>query len=263
MLTDRFAPGAIGRLCQKTFIAGGEHHEEIGSTNDRAGELVAAGLVETPFLVLCDRQTAGRGRGANVWWSSAGALTFTLVIDPHALNLAPAKLGLASLATALAIASAVRQLNAATAPRLKWPNDVYLAGRKLAGVLVEIPPMRPEKLVIGVGMNVNNSFAGAAREMRDKAVSLVEATSIGVELEALLGELIHAIDLRLRALGNDAASIVNEFRENCLLTGRPVTLLMAAGTVRGECLGIDAEGALRLATENGEQKYFAGVVSEF
>jgi BirA family biotin operon repressor/biotin-[acetyl-CoA-carboxylase] ligase len=260
---DRFAPGVIDRLRGATFIAAGEHHEQIGSTSDRASQLLADGLEPAPYLVLAERQTAGRGRGANVWFSAPGGLTFTLIVDPAALHLARARLGLVSLATALAVERAMRSLHASIAPRLKWPNDVYLKGRKLAGVLVEVPPTRPARLIIGVGVNVNNSFAGFPPDVREKAIALADAAGAFTGLEELLRETIAALEAKLEELAADSRPIISAFRERCLLTGRDVALETAAGRASGFCLGIDDDGALRLESAGKEERFFAGVVTAF
>lgn len=261
-LADRYAEGVVERLAGLVGLAGGEHHPTIGSTNDRAGELVAGGLSRLPYLVLASEQTAGRGRGANVWWSSRGAMTFSLVIDPQSPLISPARLGLVSLAAALGAAEAVRRLGGHD-PRLKWPNDIYLEERKLAGVLVESPPTRPQRLIIGLGVNVNNAFSQAPADVQSRAISLRDATGRDYDLERALLLVLSGIMARLQTLAKESSAIIEEFRGACLLTGRQVVLETAAGAVSGLCHGVDSEGALRLIGEQGETRHFAGVVRQF
>ena len=79
----------IAKIRAATFVAEVEHHAEVGSTNDRALQLAASDGRPTPTLVVADRQTLGRGRGANRWWADRGALTFSLVVEAAAWGLAP------------------------------------------------------------------------------------------------------------------------------------------------------------------------------
>lgn len=144
-------------------------HEELGSTNDEALARLARGE-RPPFVVWAGRQTVGRGQGSNRWWSTEGALTFSVAIDPAADSLAAPRWPCLALATAVGICRAVDgwvsapgsgfKTNCRTDPReplprfsrlqpgfapeegrgacVKWPNDVWWGDRKLAGVLVEV-----------------------------------------------------------------------------------------------------------------------------
>ena len=79
-------PFDLPRIQAQSFLRQIDFHTELGSTNDRAAELATAAAVQTPALVLAERQTRGRGRGRNIWWSSAGALTFSLLLDSLAVS---------------------------------------------------------------------------------------------------------------------------------------------------------------------------------
>jgi BirA family biotin operon repressor/biotin-[acetyl-CoA-carboxylase] ligase len=211
-------------------------------------------------LILAGEQTAGRGRGANAWWSGPGALTCTLVADPSLMGIAPERFGFVSLATALAIAAATRALRPGESVMLKWPNDVFIHDRKLAGVLVEIPPARPQRIAIGVGVNVNNSFAKAPSHVAGIGVALCDCAGAEFGIDDVLSPLLRELDQRLRSLAYNAGLIVAEFREHCLLTDREVTILANEAPITGRCLGIDDQGALRIETPSGERRCFGGVV---
>ncbi len=122
-----------------TFIRHVEIHETLGSTNDRAVELACDPDIDLPALVIARLQTAGRGRGNNVWWSAEGALTFSVLLDPAAHGISTANWPQLSLATAAAVCNALAlELNPKSeipnpkSPRLaiKWPNDIMLDGRQ-------------------------------------------------------------------------------------------------------------------------------------
>jgi len=150
-------------LLQGTFLANVIHFRETDSTNTRAIELLASGdSVTTPCLVYAESQSAGRGRGANQWWSVSGSLTFSLIVDLKRTGLLVEQIPLLPLLTGMAILRTGEAMLPGADFKLKWPNDVYLSDRKLAGVLIEVPSQSDGRAVIGIGLNVNNSFAKSA-----------------------------------------------------------------------------------------------------
>src|SRR5690349_2367368 len=126
-------PAVVAGVRAETFVRHIEQHEEIGSTNDRAMELAVERDLPVPALVIAERQIAGRGRGGNVWRSGAGALTFSLVIERPA-GLPRERMALLSLAAGLAAREAVVGAAPGHDVKVKWPNDVYLDGRKVCGI---------------------------------------------------------------------------------------------------------------------------------
>lgn len=233
-----------------------EVHAELGSTNDRAKEL-APSAAKLPLLVVADRQTAGRGRGGHRWHTSDGALTFSLLIDPTNHELSLGKQGLLSLATGIAVIDAV-QRTTGLAAGLKWPNDVLLENKKLAGTLIEAP--RPDRLVIGVGVNVNNRLDEAPADVAARAISLVEAVGQEVSRPRLLEAFLHAFSMRLNQLASAEADLLQSVRGACILTGQLVTLTDGDRTTAGTCRGIADDGALRIETSEGVQACRAGSV---
>ena len=108
----------------------------IGSTNDRALVIAERSERELPALVVAERQTAGRGREGRTWWSGEGALTFSLALAPTSMGLAPRYWPAMSLTTALAVCDVIAESAFGKQASVKWPNDVLLEGRKVAGVLL-------------------------------------------------------------------------------------------------------------------------------
>ena len=147
--------------------------DELGSTNDQAIR-TASNARPHPRLVICDRQQAGRGRGANRWWASEGALTFSVVIEPDVIGIPMERWPTLSVAVGGAICEALAACLPDVDVRLKWPNDVYADGKKLCGILVEVPPVSPPRLVIGIGINVANSARQAPPEVQARMTALVD-----------------------------------------------------------------------------------------
>lgn len=254
----------LDRLRRQPWLRGVECHDELDSTNVRAAALAGDASVASPLLVLARTQTAGKGRGANRWWSSAGALTFSLLIEPEAHGLRSEQWPRTSLCAALAVRDSVAERAPAVDCGLKWPNDVYHSGRKICGVLVESPPRRsdaPPRLVIGVGVNVNNALAGAPAEIQALATSLVELTGRTHDLTDFLSAAVTRVAENLALLASEAPALLERWRQHSLLDGRTVTVELGPRRVTGYCLGINELGALDLATEFGVEAVHAGVVS--
>lgn len=251
------------RLSTDTFLRGSEHHLEIASTNDRALELCVDAELPVPFLVIADRQTSGRGRGANRWWSSDGAILFSVIVHAAEYGLPEARWPQISLTVGAAVCQTLQNLlGGVTTVGLKWPNDVWLNGRKAAGILVEVPSARRGRVVIGVGLNVNNSFADAPPELRPLATSLRDETGIETDRHEVLVGLLRQFDEDLRSLAASDRSLTERWQSLCVLRGRTVSLDQGQHQVSGRCLGIADDGTLRLQTESGEQRLYGGTVRQ-
>jgi BirA family transcriptional regulator, biotin operon repressor / biotin---[acetyl-CoA-carboxylase] ligase len=212
------------------------HLRETSSTNDRARALAAAGAPHGT-LVTASAQTAGRGRQGRSWSGPPGrALLCSLLLrdyDP----LLPLRAGLA-----------VADL-AGDAARVKWPNDVLLDGRKLAGILVEARPQE-RWAVVGIGVNVAVSLSDLPPELHQTAGTLGRSPA---EVEPFLASLLSSLDVRL---AEPASSIVEAFRARDALLGREIT--WSGGS--GQANGIDEEGRLVVEGPDGRVVLDAGEV---
>ena len=256
----------LERIRRETFVQQIEFHDEIGSTNTRALELVST-TYTIPLLVLADRQTAGRGRGNHRWWAGDGGLTLSLLIDAAKLGIPASRWPNVSLATGLAVADAISSLISIADVRLKWPNDVFLNGRKVCGILLESSSHRPGLLVIGVGLNVNNSSCTAPAELKSVAISLADAGRCSFDRSNVLIAVLQKLAESLAVLSNDAREFTERWRARCYLQGRTIQVQTGqpgsdSASITGVCQGIDDEGALLLQTEAGVVRCFSGVVAK-
>lgn len=251
----------LHQLVSETFVRHVEHHQEIASTNSQAIEL-AGGDRTTPLLVIADRQTAGRGRGENRWWSADGALTFSLLLDGAHLGLSTDRWPRVSLAAGVAVCEAVQTLLPPHSVGLKWPNDVHLDRLKVCGILVETPP-RSGRLVVGVGLNVNNSLAAAPDEIRHRATSLFDSAGREFDMRDALVLVLQQIEVNLALLATDESALADKWQSLCVLAGRSVELDHGSRRVSGRCQGIDQDGALLIQTGIGIERFFAGVVAKW
>ena len=253
----------LGRVRAETDVAQVESHFELPSTNDRALELAQGSSPALPCLLTAARQTAGRGRKGNRWWSMPGSLTFSLICDLTRWRLSPTDLPQLSLLTAMAVRASLSDITAPWHPQLKWPNDVYLESRKVAGLLLETVPRHPSLLVVGVGVNVNNSIVDAPREVQSVATSVCDVTGQKHELHRLLVSILQQIPHHWSRFAREELNLQEDWRPHCLLTGRVVQLVAGAQRVRGRCESVDQRGALCLRTTEGLQRFFAGTIEQF
>jgi BirA family biotin operon repressor/biotin-[acetyl-CoA-carboxylase] ligase len=237
--------------------------EEVGSTSDLARALVEAGGVALPLLVRADRQTRGRGRGANAWWSGPGSLTVTLALDPRAHGLTTAHEPRLALATAVAVVDA---LGPYSIPDLgiRWPNDVEAGGRKIAGILPErVETPEGVRVLIGVGLNVRTRLDEAPADVRAMAASLADL--VGPEREPpepdrVLDDLLECLAEILPRLAADDPALASRWASLDTLGGRPVRVDTGPRVVSGIGNGIDAEGALLVASQGKVLRLFGGQV---
>jgi BirA family transcriptional regulator, biotin operon repressor / biotin---[acetyl-CoA-carboxylase] ligase len=212
------------------------HLRRTGSTNERARELALGGAPHGT-LVTADQQTSGRGRQGRTWSAAPSeALLMSLVLrelDP-----------MLPLSAAVAICEAL-PVDCA----IKWPNDVWVDGRKLAGILVE---GRPQEgwAVLGIGLNV--STTDFPPELAGTATSLHLAGD-QTEIEAVLNRLLAALDRWLTAPGE---RVLAEWSRRDALRGEPVRWTGGEGTAAG----IDSDGGLLVDTATGRVKLAAGEV---
>jgi BirA family transcriptional regulator, biotin operon repressor / biotin---[acetyl-CoA-carboxylase] ligase len=253
----------IERIRASGLVGDLELHAEISSTNDRAAQIAQQERLQLPVLVLTERQISGRGRGSNRWWSGPGALTFSLLFDARQIGLAVERWPQVALASGLAVCDALREHLPNAAIGLKWPNDVYLNGKKVSGILVECPAASRPRLVVGIGLNVNNALRDAPVDLQQHATSMTDVAGRTFDITAVLLSVLRQLFVRTRELVDGAADIFHDWRGACLLTGKAVRLCVGAQEVSGRCRGIDEEGRLVLATADGVEHYRAATVVSF
>jgi len=216
-------------------------HEQAVSTNDEVRALAVSG--EAGGLVLLAlTQTGGRGRRGSTWVSTAGdSLAFSILIRPQEQKALWPRL---ALATGLAVAEALESFGPATG--IKWPNDVWIKGRKVAGILVEAGA---DFVIVGIGLNVNTRCFPL--EIADIATSLGLETGSSHSLSEVLGEVIRRFALRHLQIGTEFNEMLDSVRQRCVLTGHHVSLTVSGSTRTGRVEGIAPGGELMLRTATG------------
>ena len=249
----------LDRVLRETFVARAEYHPTLASTNDRASRCAAEGAGELPLLVVADRQTAGRGRGSNRWWTGRGSLAMSLLLDPGRSTFEQrSQSPLVALATAVAIVETVRPLVPAQTVGIDWPNDVLAAGGKLAGILVEVLP--DGRHVVGIGINTNNSLAEAPPELIGTATTLLELTGRRHDQTTFLVALLRHLERAFGQLALEPGRIGTRADELCLQHGKTLALRLGERSIGGRCAGIAPDGALLLDTPEGRQAFYSGIL---
>ncbi len=249
----------IDRVCTETFIARAEHYATLGSTNDRAAELAAQATAVLPLLVVADEQTAGRGRGSNRWWTGSGSLALSVVFPADDAEPGqPKPSPLAGLAAAVAVVEAVRPLLPDHPLGLHWPNDVMVGDRKLAGVLVEVLSNR--RLIVGIGLNVDNTVADAPAELRRPVATLRDLTGRRHDRTNLLIAVVKALEAARRTLAASPDQLGAAADRLCLQRGHSLRLRIGREIIEGRCAGIAADGGLLLDTDEGRQTFYTGTL---
>ena len=192
-------------------------------------------------IATADHQTAGRGRLGRSWEDTPGlSLLCSVLLRPPATRPAPEL----SLVAAAATAETVEQQTGRPA-QIKWPNDVILAGRKVAGILAE---MRGDAIVVGIGINVNQTLDQLPPDTRTAAASLTSVTGRRYEVESVLATLLERLSDRYESWrDNGLDAVFDEIGSRNYLFGRPVRI----GHVAGTGGAIARDGRLEIVTPAG------------
>ena len=223
------------------------HWRVTDSTNERAKALAATGAPHGT-LVTADEQTAGRGRQGRTWTAPARSSVLMSVL----LRGLDERHSLLPIAVALAVCEACEREGGVTQGcEIKWPNDVWIDGRKVAGILIEGRP-QDGWAVVGIGLNVAIAEADFPEELRETATSLLIASGCA-DSAGMTEALVSHLDERL---GQDASELLADYRRRDALRGKPVRWKDGEGTAAG----IDDSGALLVDTANGRTALNAGEV---
>lgn len=239
----------LNKLLSNLPLGGVRYFDSIGSTNDEALAWAAKDANDLS-LVVADEQTLGRGRHDRKWFTPPGtALAFSLILRPTAKEkpFLSRTVGLAALAIANSLGT--RGLD----PQIKWPNDILLNGRKLAGILIELTWSADEidSMVIGVGINVTKGSVPSTDILGFPAISLESALGYVPERETLLHDILAGFIALRPHMGTD--SFVASWEKRLAYYGRQVRVEMGGGqTVMGRLVGLGPDGSLRLQDDNGK-----------
>jgi BirA family biotin operon repressor/biotin-[acetyl-CoA-carboxylase] ligase len=224
-------------------------YDSVTSTNDVARELAEAGAEEGTTVVAAE-QTAGRGRYARRWHSPKGeGLYHSIIVRP---TVPPSRAPLLGLIAAVALAETLREEYGVSAD-IKWPNDVMLGGRKIAGILVELEADEEHVryVILGIGVNINQT--SFPEEIADVATSVRQQTGLTYDLEMFRHRLFVRLEHWYEVWRTEGeAPILERYMElSSYVRGQWVSVLCGERRMRGRTRGLAPTGALLVETEAG------------
>ena len=236
--------------------------DTIGSTNVFLKRLAEEGASEGT-VVIADEQSAGLGRLGREWFSKKGEnLLFSVLLRPR---LPPSKLFVVTMIFALAGIDAIKETSGLNA-MIKWPNDIYIDGKKIGGILAEFSVVQGvvQHLVLGMGLNVNWN-PEMEKTLLYPTSSIFAETRERVSREEMLVNLLKQLAISYYEVERDMARterFYEKWNEKSLILGKTVVIETGKERIEGEVAGIDRDGALTLITAGGVvRKFVCGDVS--
>ena len=226
-------------------------YNTLDSTNKEAQRLLAGGPVENGTSLLAKEQTEGRGQLGRKWFADSGShLAMSIILVPHSLPVS--ELPLIGMKTSLGITRALHQLDSSLVPQIKWPNDIYLNGKKLCGILIEnaLSGNTIQHIIIGIGMNVNERIFP---EEIPNAVSLYMITGEQNDLYQIAQLVRHHV---IESVDTPDLYWKQEYDELLYAKNEEREFLYEGNTIQGKILGVDEQGRILLGFGGGLTRSF-------
>jgi BirA family biotin operon repressor/biotin-[acetyl-CoA-carboxylase] ligase len=258
LLADEIREGLNTQIfAQKDIL----HYKETDSTNTVAKDLAVRGAPEGT-LVVAEKQTRGKGRRGRTWFSPAGSGIYaSLILRPV---ISPGEAPRITLMTAVAVAEALLAL-IPLAFKIKWPNDILVNGKKIAGILTEISTEMDsvDYIVVGLGLNVNTPKGNFTQDIREKATSILVETGKPFSRIKLLQACLQWYELYYeRFQKGEFAPILDRWKELADIIGQLITVDMAGKMYSGKVMDVDNDGILILKDdEDKTHRIFSGDVT--
>lgn len=226
-------------------------YNSTSSTNDIAAEY-AANNKNNGLVIFAEEQTAGRGRAGDKWISGrADSIICSIVL---AGNNCGAEL--LSLTCAVAVAEAIGKV-AKNQAKIKWPNDIILNDKKVAGILLESKTCNSHTVcILGIGINCHQKKDSFPSELQAVATSIDIEAQTTCDRNSLAKRLLYSIDHWLQAAEKNSNAVIDKWRSLSLLLNSRVTLIFNGSRFAGNCIGIDPEKGLILQLDTGGVRMF-------
>jgi BirA family transcriptional regulator, biotin operon repressor / biotin---[acetyl-CoA-carboxylase] ligase len=259
--TDLPLPWELTKSLQTLFIGKQNivyYRHTINSTQRIAISLAEKNPDSHGIVIIAEQQKSGRGRQNRKWLSPKGGIWLSVVLKPH---IPAAKMTLLPFAAALAVRDSIKKCTQLDA-KLRWPNDVTLSGKKVAGILIDISTEAEQVnyAVIGVGINANldSSMISSHLENNIVVTSISDELGHNTSLLMLTRELLESLEyyyLELDASGH--STILERWRKNSDILGRKVAVVRNKKTIQGRAADINEDGSLLLRTDHEDIKVVA------
>ena len=251
---DLLTPSEIKPILKTKWIGKRIHHfQTLDSTNSKAYELALNGAEEGE-VVIAESQEKGKGRLGRQWFSPPFLNIYvSLILRP---KIPPHQASLVTLMAAVATADAIRNFFGLL-PLIKWPNDILLRGRKVAGLLNEIHSEvdRIHFVILGIGINLNMDEKMFSKEIRNVATSLKIETGQVVSRKDFLQSLFLELERWYATFSEEGSAVILKvWRDWAHIKGKQVKVTSFGATLVGRAIDVDSDGALLLETEDGTRK---------
>lgn len=231
--------------------------EQTTSTNDVIEKLARDGVKEGA-VVFAEAQTQGRGRLGRKWMSPAHkGLWFSVLLRPELRPQAATQL---TVASATALRSAIQQ-QTGLKTEIKWPNDILVSGKKVAGILTELSAEldRIKYVVVGIGVDVNWNVADFPADLKSQATSLKIELGKPVARVELAAAILRELDREYcRVLAGDFAAVASDWEQHCATLGQRLVIRLGDRRVCGRAESLGEDGALLVRTEHGHLERIVG-----
>jgi BirA family biotin operon repressor/biotin-[acetyl-CoA-carboxylase] ligase len=230
--------------------------EETASTNDVAEHLAKSGAREG-LVVFAESQTRGRGRRGRAWASPRGkGLWFSVLLRP---TLPPSAASRITVAASVAVARAIRDVGRVDT-RIKWPNDVIVDDKKVAGILTELRVEADEILmaILGIGIDVNCEQDDFPNNLARIATSLKLETGSTHDRVALAARVLARLDEWYRLALTDFEAVADEWAKLCTTLGRQIVVTVGQRRIEGFAQALDGDGALVVRCDSGQMERILG-----
>ena len=231
--------------------------EQTTSTNDVAEKLARDGVREGA-VIFAESQTKGRGRLGRKWISpERKGLWFSILLRP---DLRPQETTQLTVASATALRRAI-QSETGLKPEIKWPNDILVGGKKVAGILTELSAEldRVRHVILGIGVDVNQVAGEFPPELRRLATSLKIEAGRAISRPELAAVILRELDSDYaRICAGKFTAVADEWEAHCATIGNDVTIQIGGRKIRGRAESLDDDGALLIRTEHGHLERITG-----
>ena len=220
-------------------------YSEVTSTNDIALQLASKGVPEG-ISIFAENQTDGRGRLGRAWISTSGkSLLLSVLLRPAFQDVSRI-----SLAAAVAVARTLENLTEGSVG-IKWPNDIYISGRKVAGILCE---SSQGVIIVGIGINVLQKASDFPAALSTTAGSLAMVSECVLERASIAATLLNEFDAIYATLPNGFEDVIDECEMRSTLLGREVEAAIGAFSICGTVSGLNTDGALQVRDKLGVER---------
>ena len=232
-----------------------EYYNRLESTNNEAWELIEE-KNQHGTIVVTDNQFNGKGRKNNSWSMVAGkGLAFSIILDKQYPNIYS---GLISLASGISVVESLNKRGVDAS--LKWPNDIFVSDKKLGGILCEtkIKKNQIEKIVVGVGINVNETIEEHSNELQKGLCTMFSITNHAHQRELVVAEFVNSFEHLLIDISKNSNRVIDQWLNHCLHLNTNISFYNNDEIYEGIFIGLDENGFSKIEI-NGEVQIFNAI----